>query len=285
MGLGIGRIVDAPTWTDLRSRLISALVLGIVSLGLLVLGGWPFRLFCCVSGLIVFDEWTKMTHVRRAGPVFFAMTAAFVASLLAFLLRFNLTSVAILAAAALVALGLGRRWRDGWWLGGGLFYAALASLAPGMLRSDDLAGLAAMGFVVCVVWPTDIFAYFAGRLVGGPKILPAISPKKTVSGSVGGLIAGIVFGAGFYEVVAGHLTTPIVLFAAVLSVLGQGGDFFESWVKRRFGVKDSGRIIPGHGGLMDRVDALIVALGLAWAVGIFLSGFAHPARAIFMFNQ
>ncbi|KAB0681792.1 phosphatidate cytidylyltransferase [Aureimonas leprariae] len=285
MGLGIGRIVDAPTWTDLRSRLISALVLGVVSLGLLILGGWPFRLFCCVSGLIVFDEWTKMTRVRRAGAGFFLLTAAFVASLAAFLLRFNLSSVAILVAAALIALGIGRRWRDGWWLGGGLVYAALASLAPGMLRSDDLAGLAAMGFVVCVVWPTDIFAYFTGRLVGGPKILPAISPKKTVSGSVGGLIAGIVIGAAFYEIVAGSLTAAIVLFAAVLSVLGQGGDFFESWVKRRFGVKDSGRIIPGHGGLMDRVDALVIAIGFAWMVGILLNGFAHPAQAIFMFDQ
>jgi phosphatidate cytidylyltransferase len=284
MGLGIGRIVDAPTWTDLRSRLISAVVLGLVSLGLLILGGWPFRLFCCISGLIVLDEWTKMTRVRRAGPFFFVVTGAFVASLLAFLLRFNLSAVAILAAAIAAAAIRGRRNEAGW-LAGGLVYAALASLAPGMLRSDDLAGLAAMGFVVCVVWPTDIFAYFTGRLVGGPKILPAISPKKTVSGSIGGLVAGIVVGAAFYEVVAGHLTAAIVLFAAVLSVLGQAGDFFESWVKRRFGVKDSGRIIPGHGGLMDRVDALIVALGLAWAVGILLNGFAHPARAIFMFHQ
>ena len=282
MGLGIGRIVGAPTWTDLRSRLISAFVLGLISLCLLMTGGWPFRLFCCLSGVIVFDEWARMTRANRAGPIFVFARRAFLASLATFFFGLNFASIAILVAAGSFAAIVDRHEHKADWVIGGLGYAALASLAPGMLRSDDLSGLAAMALVVCVVWPTDIFAYFTGRMIGGPKILPAVSPKKTVSGSIGGLVAGVLCGTVFYYAVTDEFSVAIVLFAAILSVLGQAGDFFESWVKRRFGVKDSGRLIPGHGGLMDRVDALIVAIGFAWIVGIASAGFDHPARAIFM---
>ncbi len=284
MGLGIARIVNAPTWSDLRSRLISAVILALVSLGLLIVGGWPFRVLCCCSGLIVFSEWSRMTRANRAGPVFdFAQRALFV-SLVAFLFGWNAASVAVLVAAGLFIALVDRGERRADWVVGGLVYAAFASLAPGMLRSDDLAGLAAMSLIVFVVWPTDIFAYFTGRTIGGPKILPAISPKKTISGSIGGLLAGVAFGMAFYVFVDGAFSWLILLLTAILSVLGQAGDFFESWVKRRFGVKDSGRLIPGHGGLMDRIDALVVAMGFAWLVGMLVAGFEHPARAIFTFH-
>ncbi|GGD89414.1 phosphatidate cytidylyltransferase [Aureimonas endophytica] len=281
MGLGIGRILNAPTWEDLKSRLVSAVILGLVSLALLMIGGWAFRLFCCLSGVIVFREWARMTRVSEQGLLFSLARWAFYASLVAFLSRFNFLSIVILVASGCAVALVDIRRRRSNWLVGGLAYSALASLAPGMLRSDDLSGLLAMGLVVCVVWPTDIFAYFSGRTFGGPKILPAISPKKTVSGAVGGLVAGVLFGSAFHIWATGGLNATIVLFTAALSVLGQAGDFFESWVKRRFGVKDSGSLIPGHGGLMDRVDGLIVSIGFAWLVGILLVGFDHPARAIF----
>lgn len=281
MGLGIGRIVNAPTWEDLKSRLISAVILGLVSLGLLALGGWPFRLFCCLSGVIVLREWCRMTKADSLGLLHTFTRYALYASLVAFLFRFNLAAIVILVAGICAIMLIDARQRRSNWLVGGLVYSALASLAPGMLRSDDLAGLLAMTLVVCVVWPTDIFAYFTGRVFGGPKILPRISPKKTVSGSIGGLLAGVVLGTGFYGWATGSFSLIIVLFCAVLSVLGQAGDFFESWIKRRFGVKDSGTLIPGHGGLMDRIDGLVVAIGFAWLVGMVLAGFQHPAQAIF----
>ena len=281
MGLGIGRLVSTQSWSDLRPRLISAVILGVAVVALAFIGGLPFRILCCASGVIVFEEWSRMTRAKRAGPIFkFARRALFF-SLFAFLLGENALSLIIIAAAGLFVAFVDRRERKADWTLGGLAYAGFAALAPGMLRADDAAGLAVLGLVICVVWPTDIFAYFTGKTFGGPKILPSVSPKKTVSGSLGGLVAGMAFGSAFYFEVTGAFPWWILLLTAVLSVLGQAGDLFESWVKRRFGVKDSGRIIPGHGGLMDRIDALIIALGAAFIVGMLFEGIEHPARAIF----
>lgn len=281
MGLGIGRLVNTQSWTDLKPRLVSAVILGIAVLALAMLGGLPFRLLCCATGVIVFEEWARMTRAKRAGPIFkFARRALFF-SLFAFLFGENALSLIIITGAGLFVAFVDRRERKADWALGGLAYAGFAALAPGMLRADDAAGLAVLGLVICVVWPTDIFAYFTGKTFGGPKILPSVSPKKTVSGSLGGLVAGVACGSLFYTGVTGVFPWWILVLTAVLSVLGQAGDLFESWVKRRFGVKDSGRIIPGHGGLMDRIDALIIALGAAWIVGVLLQGIDHPARAIF----
>jgi phosphatidate cytidylyltransferase len=231
--------------------------------------------------VIVFDEWSKMTRAKRAGPSFKLLRRALFFGLFAFLIGEPEAAVVLILAAGLFIALIDRGERKADWALGGLVYAAFAGLAPGFLRGDGAEGLAMLGLVICVVWPTDIFAYFTGRTFGGPKILPSVSPKKTVSGSVGGLIAGVAFGTAFHMALTGAFHPWIVVFTAILSALGQAGDFFESWVKRRFGVKDSGRIIPGHGGLMDRIDALIVALGFAWLVGVAIEGFEHPARAFF----
>jgi phosphatidate cytidylyltransferase len=281
MGLSLRRIIEAPTWEDLKSRLISAVVLGLAVLALTIIGGWPFRILCCAAAVIVFDEWSRMTRAKRAGPIFtFARRALFLALLL-FFFGFNALAVGVVALGSLFIAFVDRRERKADWVLGGLVYAALAGLAPGMLRGEEIEGLAALGLVICVVWPTDIFAYFAGRTFGGPKLMPVVSPKKTVSGAVGGLVAGVLFGAAFFWWITGFVSVFVVVLAVILSVIGQAGDLFESWIKRRFGVKDSGRIIPGHGGLMDRIDALAVALAAAWGVGTLLHGFEHPARAIF----
>ena len=185
------------------------------------------------------------------------------ATLVAFLFGADRAALLIPAAAGLAVFWIGRNEAQRGWVAAGLAYAAAAAIAPGLLRGHEPAGLAALGFVISVVWSTDIFAYFAGRTFGGPKLMPAVSPKKTISGALGGLAAGVLFGTAFHFWIMGEFRAAIVLLAAVLSVLGQGGDLFESWVKRRFGVKDSGRIIPGHGGLMDRVLSYIEAIGQA----------------------
>ena len=283
MGLGLGRLVAAQSWADLRPRLISALVLGIVVLLLTVAGGLPFRLLCCATSVIVFDEWTRMTRAKRAGDIFLFARRALGVSLVAFLFGFFGVAVAIvlLAAAFVAIVDRGERKAD--WVMGGLVYAALAGFAPGILRDDGAEGLAVLGLVICVVWATDIFAYFAGRTFGGPKLMPLVSPKKTISGAVGGLLAGVAFAALFSLWLNDRVGATVLLLAVILSVVGQAGDLFESWIKRRFGVKDSGRLIPGHGGLMDRIDGLIVAAGAAWLFGIAGAGFQHPARAIFDF--
>jgi phosphatidate cytidylyltransferase len=139
-----------------------------------------------------------------------------------------------------------------------------------MLRLSPEEGRQATFFLLAVVSGTDTGAYFAGRTIGGPKLWPAISPNKTWAGAVGGLAMGLVAGLAVAAVFAVPVGPPLVAVAAVLSIAAQAGDLFESWVKRRFGAKDSGNIVPGHGGLMDRVDGLTFAAALA-----VLGGWLH----------
>ena len=281
MGLGFRRLLSAPTWTDLRSRLISAVILGLLVLALTVVGGWPFRLLCAATGVIVFEEWSRMTRAKRAGPIFqFARRTLYLA-LIVFVFGLDLLAIGVVAAGAAFIAFVDRGEHKADWVLGGLFYAAIASLPPGMLRGDDAAGLAALGLIIAVVWSTDIFAYFTGRSVGGPKLMPRVSPKKTLSGAAGGLVAGVIFGVVFAEIVSDASVLFVIVLSAALSVFGQAGDLYESWIKRRFGVKDTGRLIPGHGGLMDRIDGLIVAIAVAWLVGLALAGFDNPAHGIF----
>lgn len=154
----------------------------------------------------------------------------------------------------------------------GLPYLGLAAIALPWLRADPAVGLRNTLFVLSVVWASDIGAYLVGRLVGGPKLAPAISPGKTWSGAAGGLISAVlacilVATSVSPEIAAYHAIGPAIL----LGVISQAGDLLESALKRHFGVKDSGRIIPGHGGLLDRLDALLavapVAALLALTVG------------------
>lgn len=283
MGLGLARIINAPTWTDLRSRLISALVLGIAVLILTIVGGVPFRILCCAACVIVFDEWSRMTRAKRAGDIYvFARRTLFVA-LVAFFFQFHGVALAVVTLATLFIGVVDRGERKADWVMGGLVYSALAGMAPGILRDSGAEGLAVLGLVICTVWATDVFAYFAGRSIGGPKLMPLVSPKKTISGAIGGLVAGIAFAGLFTYWLTGGVSWLVLVLAAVLSVVGQAGDLFESWIKRRFGVKDSGRLIPGHGGLMDRIDALVVSTAVALVFGIAVAGLDHPARAIFTF--
>jgi phosphatidate cytidylyltransferase len=166
------------------------------------------------------------------------------------------------------------------WAAGGVIYAGALLIAPAMLRSDPRWGLTALLFLFANVWATDIFAYFCGRAIGGPLLWPRVSPKKTWSGAVGGLAGGVAVSVAVaYASGVGKLGIVGVM-ACVLSVLAQAGDLFESSVKRRFGAKDASRLIPGHGGLMDRLDGFIAAALAALLIGIIHQGMAAPARGL-----
>ncbi|MBP0615449.1 phosphatidate cytidylyltransferase [Jiella mangrovi] len=281
MGLGIRRFFAEGSWSDLRSRLISAVVLGILVLLLVFAGGWGFRLLCCVTGFIVFDEWVRITRARRLRPHFTFGRRIFYFSLLAFAFGFELSAILIFLAGTSFLVFIDRHERKADWLVGGLLYAGAATFPPALLRGDDPSGLLSIAFLVTVVWATDIFAYFTGRSVGGPKLMPMVSPKKTISGALGGLAAAVILGCLFAYAATGQVTPLIVGLAIILSVAGQAGDLYESFIKRRFGVKDSGRLIPGHGGLMDRIDAIIVAGTVAWLVGVAVAGFDQPSLGLF----
>jgi phosphatidate cytidylyltransferase len=215
----------------------------------------------------------------------------------------RLASSAVLAAAALAAAWLGGiafaafwaaaalavawEWtrlvahadkRAHWLVAGGL-YAAITLIAPLMLRAEPDHGLTAVLFLFAVVWPTDAMGYVVGRAIGGPKLWPAVSPNKTWSGAVGGTIAALAAGVAV-AAGAGLAFVPIAILAVILSMVAQAGDLLESAVKRRFGAKDSSQLIPGHGGVMDRLDSFIAAALVATAIGLVRGGPYAVARGL-----
>ncbi len=165
------------------------------------------------------------------------------------------------------------------WAAAGFFYAAAAEIASVLVRLDSAKGFVALMFVLLIVWVTDIGGYFAGRGIGGPKLWPRVSPKKTWAGAIGGFVASLAVAGGFAAFDLGK-TGPLLLLGAVLSVVSQFGDLFESAVKRRFGVKDSSHIIPGHGGLLDRLDGFVAAVVVAAIFGFLRGGADGVGRGL-----
>jgi phosphatidate cytidylyltransferase len=158
------------------------------------------------------------------------------------------------------------------WIALGALYAGAMLAAPLVIRADATFGFVAMIFLFAVVWATDVAAYFAGRLIGGAKLWPAISPNKTWSGAVAGAVAGTVGGVAVTAVGGIKPLAPIIILSLLLSVASQFGDLFESALKRRFSVKDASHAIPGHGGLMDRLDGFIAAALAAALIGLARGG-------------
>jgi phosphatidate cytidylyltransferase len=272
--------------SNLQLRVISAVVLAAAVLAVTWYGGTLFRLLAAFITLAIFYEWSRMARLAGSGlapggfgyaPELFALVfaGALVAGLPALSLL-GLAAVLCVALAILSAMRAGNQWESG-----GLVYASMSGLSLAMLRGDDTAGLIAILFLFAVVWSTDIFAYFVGRAVGGPKLAPSISPGKTQSGALGGTVAGIVAGVAIGLVTGAAPLLPLAGVAALLSVVSQAGDLFESWVKRRHGMKDSGWIIPGHGGVMDRVDGLVAAAFALYLIGWALGGADTPAHGLF----
>ena len=166
---------------------------------------------------------------------------------------------AIFVAAAATAIfyewtQIVRGWGPAWNIGG-FFYALIPALALLWVRDRSDDQLALVLWIFIVTWATDIGAYFVGRAFGRAKLAPSISPGKTVAGLYGGVAAATVL-AGAWAWFAG-LKPPLFLLAPLFALAAQGGDLFESWMKRRAGVKDSGNWLPGHGGLLDRLDGLV----------------------------
>lgn len=273
--------------SNLQLRMISAVVLAAAVLAITWYGGLPFRVLSAFIALAIFYEWSRMARPATGagwadgglGFVPEAFVLVFVGALISGLPALALIGLVVVLFAGLAILAAMRG--GGQWESAGFAYAALSGLSLAMLRGADTTGLVAILFLFAVVWSTDIFAYFVGRAVGGPKLAPSISPGKTQSGALGGTVAGVI--AGLAVCVAAGVASPwlLALAAALLSVVSQAGDLFESWVKRRHGVKDSGWIIPGHGGVMDRVDGLVAAAFALYLMGWALGGADMPAHGLF----
>jgi phosphatidate cytidylyltransferase len=166
------------------------------------------------------------------------------------------------------------------WLAGGFAYAAVLLFAPLILRREPDLGLTAILFVFAIVWATDIVAYFVGRAFGGPKLWAAVSPKKTWSGALGGTLGGMAAGLMTVGLLGIRIAPALVIIAVCLSVAAQAGDLLESAVKRHFHAKDASQLIPGHGGLMDRLDGFLTAAAAAAMVGLIRGGLEGPARGL-----
>lgn len=254
--------------TELRLRIISGIVMAVVVLAATWTGGLPFRLLSAAIALLVYYEWSTITRLAeidfRGNAFGWAATAAACAMTV-----FGEAEMAFVTvcAAVIVSLLHALSFRRSLWLPGGIAYAGLTALSLTAIRADDATGLIAMLFVFAVVWSTDILAYFVGRAIGGPKLAPSISPGKTWSGAIGGTVAAIIAGSALYLCFFPATGLWIPFVALVLSVFSQVGDLFESFLKRRFGVKDSSKLIPGHGGVMDRVDGLVFACFAAFLLG------------------
>ena len=251
--------------TELGLRVVSAVVMLVGVLSAAWLGGTVFTLLCVALSCVVFYEWERITSLTPFDGTEALLVAGFGLMMLGVVFGFFVWALAIFLVLGLVleVTSSGPERREVRWIGlGGLYAAIPAVMLPVILAHG---GFWQLLFVFLVVWAADIGGYFAGRRFGGVKLWPAVSPKKTWSGAIGGTVASAIVG-GIY---AAWLDAPIVvpvLAAIVLSVVSQAGDLFESAVKRRFDVKDSGAIIPGHGGVLDRVDGLIAAALVAGVV-------------------
>jgi phosphatidate cytidylyltransferase len=166
------------------------------------------------------------------------------------------------------------------WIIAGIGYAGVMLAAPMVLRHDAEFGFLAMVLLFAIVWTTDILGYFAGRAFGGPKLLPAVSPKKTWSGAIVGTLAAMIVAVVVAAFFGTFNSAALAIIALVLSVVGQLGDLLESWIKRQFGAKDASQLIPGHGGVMDRLDGFWAAAFVGCLIGVLRGGFDGAARGL-----
>lgn len=266
--------------SELALRIASALVLVPVALGTAYIGGWPFAAFWGVAAIGVLWEWDSL--VARAGLWSAVLMTGAAALVLALVLIANgglLAAIVVVAMSMLGAAALAPRGRRTW-VAGGILYAGALGAAPILLRSDRAYGFLAVMFLFAIVWTTDIVAYFVGRAAGGPKLVPRVSPKKTWSGALGGTVAAALMAIAVAEAAELPQLPAIGMLAIAVSIAAQGGDLFESFVKRRFGAKDSSHAIPGHGGLMDRLDGFIAASVVAALIGLARGGFEAPGRGL-----
>ncbi|SDK13283.1 MULTISPECIES: phosphatidate cytidylyltransferase [Bradyrhizobium] len=262
---------------NLLMRVLVAAVLIPLAVAIAYAGGWLWTALVTAAAIGLFVEWLAV--VGLAGAVALAIRGGVALALggICFAVG-RIDAALIVLAIGFVAVGSTAPDRRGW-AAAGFCYAAAAEIASVLLRLDPVKGFAALIFLLLIVWVTDSGGYFAGRGIGGPKLWPQVSPKKTWAGAVGGFAASLAVACGFAAFDLGR-TVPLLVAAAILSVASQLGDLFESAVKRRFGVKDSSHIIPGHGGLMDRLDGFVAAVVLAALFGFLRGGADGVGRGL-----
>ena len=261
---------------NLAMRVAAALVLAPLAIAIAYAGGWLWTMLVTLTAIGLYFEWLTVVGARTPRLVVVGAAALAMAGLLLATGRIDASIlVLVVGLAGVIVVSPERRL----WTATGFCYAAAAEVASVLVRHDQAHGFVALILILLVVWVTDIGGYFAGRGIGGPKLWPRVSPKKTWAGAIGGFAASLAVAAGFAAIGLGK-TGPMLLLGAVLSIASQLGDLFESAVKRRFGVKDSSHIIPGHGGLLDRLDGFVAAIVLAAIFGFLRDGADGVGRGL-----
>ncbi len=270
--------LQARVGRDLGPRVVSAVVLTVIALTAIWFGSEPLAALLAIVGGIVAWEWGRIVR----GAEVDAATVAHVATVIVGIVLTGLgwAGPALLGVTiGTILTGLLSFGRHSVLSAVGVLFACLPGIALLWLRSDTSYGAAAVYFVVATVAVTDTAAYFSGRLIGGAKLWPSISPNKTWAGLLGGVTAAAMTGFVTGHLIQGATAWHLTAMGAVLAVVAQAGDLAESALKRHFGAKDASQLIPGHGGFMDRVDGLATA-AVAAAVWAALFDMIAPARAL-----
>lgn len=280
----MAEVSDPPrsaNWRDLGIRTLSSAVLIPAVLLDVWLGDIWFHLFIALLAVMMAHEWTNIVHDRSSAQFALHAAGALCGAFLPLSLGWAATLVVIAVISIMSAtLAVIQNRNARIWVVAGVAYVGLPAMAFVILRGESAAGMLTIMWLLAVVWAADICAYFAGRLIGGPKLAPGISPKKTWAGLLGAIAGGIAsgiavgYGAGLASLI------PLGLLGGVLAVVEQLGDLFESALKRHYGVKDSGRLIPGHGGVLDRVDGLVAA-SLVLAAIVIAAGYFGAGNELF----
>lgn len=264
---------------NLILRIASAAVMMPLALWTAYLGGWPFAVFWTLAAVAVLWEWITLVAGPNNRLMFSACGSALVVSAMLVWRGRPIAAVLLVGLGALAATIFAPRQQRSW-VTAGIGYAGALLLAPMLLRGEDWLGFIAMVLLFAIVWTTDICGYFAGRAFGGPKLMPSVSPKKTWSGAIAGLAGSMIVAVAVVRAFGEFNLVAIAILALVLSCVSQAGDLLESFIKRRFGAKDASGLIPGHGGVMDRLDGFWAATLVACLVGLMHGGFDETARGL-----
>lgn len=255
---------SAPPRRGLRVRVLTTLILAPPAVAAVHFGFPWFDLMVAVTACLMGREWAALTGAARRSTLSILIGGTCVAAIGGVAIGGLDLAIGLIAAgiaAVLIAAAAGRSGK-GAWSALGVAWIALPCVSIVWLRADPDAGRETVLWLLCAVWATDIGAFFAGRTIGGPRLAPSISPGKTWAGLAGGVLSSVVVGAAAAWLVAPGRWGVVVtlgLVSAGLAIVAQGGDLAESRLKRHFGFKDSGDIVPGHGGALDRLDGLLAA--------------------------
>lgn len=267
-----------PHKSEMMTRLASAVLMAALALGSVLASVWTFVALVIAAGIIVAWEWGRL--VRKAG--FDAIAGIQSAAIGAVAVAIALSRPGLALIAAILALAgtgiLGFSSATLGWSLLGIAYSVLPAWSMVWLRSDPTLGATALLYLLVVAWTTDTASYAGGKLIGGPKLAPKISPQKTWSGLLAGTFAPALIGYAFALFLKDTSGWRLALVSVVIAAVCQIGDLSESTLKRRFGAKDMSNLIPGHGGLLDRIDGLLIA-AIAVAL-IALRDSANPGRGL-----